>query len=422
MIDRSISQNPATSMNSPNPLRPWNPSATGLRASKQIYLDNNSTTAISDVVIAAIQECWEAGLANPASQHQSGQACSRTLNEASDSILQNLGAATDRFPADKLVWTSCGTEANNLVLLGRCIDERGSLRSGNVVISGIEHPSVSFAAQQLGAMGMDVRIADVDTNGIVSVPHLASLVNESTLAVSVMLANNETGVIQPVQEIAELCRTKNVFCHTDAVQAVGKIDVSFSELGVDALTFAPHKLHGPVGIAGLILKPTVQLQPRLWGGFQQEGLRPGTENVALAVGAATTLAWYLADKDQHREHLRQLRDQFEASLLDAIPDAVIIGRQVNRLPQTSCIAFPGIDRQEFVLAADVAGIACSTGSACASGSSDPSPVLQKMNLPTAWVNGALRFSFGLFSQLQDVNEAVQRISLLHSKLRSRHGA
>jgi cysteine desulfurase len=416
-----MSQNPATFMNSHHPLRPWHPSETGLRYSKQIYLDNNSTTAISDVAIEAIQKCWEAGLANPASQHQTGQSCSRTLNQASDSILQSLDAATERFPADRLLWTSCGTEANNLVLFGRCMDERGSIRPGNIVLSGIEHPSVSFAAQHLAAMGMDVRIADVDKNGIVSVAHLASLVNKSTLAVSVMLANNETGVIQPVQEIAELCRTNEVFCHTDAVQAVGKINVSFSELGVDALTFAPHKLHGPVGIAGLILKPTVQLQPRLWGGFQQEGLRPGTENVALAAGAAATLAWYLANKDSHREHLVRLRDQFETSLLEAIPDAVVIGGQANRLPQTSCIAFPGIDRQAFALAADVAGIACSTGSACASGSSDPSPVLQKMNLPTAWVNAALRFSFGLFNQLQDANEAAQRISLLHSKLRSRNG-
>lgn len=400
---------------------PWKNSATGLHHTNQIYLDNNSTTAIAEVTAQAILKCWQEGLANPASQHQTGQACSRTLNQASDSILSLLDASTDQFPADKLVWTSCGTEANNLVLLGRCLGDSEQLRSGNIVLSGIEHPSVMSTAQYLAKMGLDVRIADVDSNGVVIIDHLKRLVDESTLVVSVMLANNETGVIQPVAEIAEFCREANVFCHTDAVQAIGKIDVSFAGLGVDALTFAPHKFHGPVGIAGLLLKPTSDLQPRLLGGFQQEGLRPGTENVALAVGAATTLAWYLGEREKHRQHLLHLRDRFETQLLQDVPNAVIIGNLANRLPHTSCVAFPGLNRQELVLAADVAGIACSTGSACASGSSDPSPVLQKMNLPPAWVNGALRFSFGLFNELDEATEAARRISLLHNKLRSRNG-
>lgn len=408
-------------MKSNHPATPWQSSPTGLHHSNQIYLDNNSTTAIADVAAQAILKCWQEGLANPSSQHQTGQACSRTLNQASDTVLRLLGASTDQFPADKLVWTSCGTEANNLILFGRCLDECGAIRAGNLVLSGIEHPSIASAAQYLASMGLDVRIADVDTNGVVSVDHLTALVDESTLAVSVMLANNETGVIQPVAEIAEFCRKANVFCHTDAVQAIGKLDVSFVDLGVDALTFAPHKFHGPVGIAGLLLKPTADLQPRLLGGFQQEGLRPGTENIALAIGTATTLAWYLAEKNQHRQHLLQLRDHFENLLIKEVPNVEIIGRLSDRLPHTSCVAFPGLDRQELVLAADVAGIACSTGSACASGSSDPSPVLQKMNLPAAWVNGALRFSFGLFNELHDAVEAANRISKLHNRLRSRNG-
>ena len=391
----------------------------GLQQSEQIYLDNNSTTPIADVAIETIEACWNSRLANPASQHQTGQVSSRILNRVRELVLNLLDASATKFPADKLIWTGCGTEANNLILFGRCLDERGRIRPGNLVISGIEHPSVTLAAQQLQRLGVELRIAQADSNGVVSLDDLNQLVDEATLAVSVMLANNETGVIQPLQSVSKLCRDRNVFCHTDAVQAIGKTEVSFEALGVDALTFAPHKFHGPVGIAGLLLKSDASLQPRLMGGFQQEGLRPGTENIALAAGAAAAMHWYFTDRNRHESKLRSMRNEFESLVTEAIPTALVIGKDVSRLPNTSCIAFPGVDRQEMVLAADMAGVACSTGSACASGSSDPSPVLQNMGLSPAVIDSALRFSFGLFNSLDDATESARRISLAHSKLQSR---
>ncbi len=384
-----------------------------------IYLDHNSTTPIDPRVVEAMTRAWRDSGANPASQHAPGRRARRMLEEAREGIAELLGAKTRGMDADRVIFTSGGTEANNLAIFGLA-GERGD----RVIVSMIEHPSIRVPIDELDDhRGYDVFGTRVNSIGSVRVDKLAELLSERTRLVSVMLANNETGVIQPVSEIALLCR-QQIMMHTDAVQAVGKIPVHFRELGVDALTVAPHKFHGPIGIGALVLKHGIKLQPQLLGGFQQEGLRPGTENVALAVGFHEALKTAIAELPKRAERMRLLRDDLEMRLtefgrLEACP-TVVIGKSAPRLPNTSCIAFPGVDRQALVMALDMAGVACSTGSACASGSSEPSPTLIAMGLPKDVIAGAIRLSLGAFTTAEEAAEAARRIIKAVKHLRSQN--
>jgi cysteine desulfurase len=232
-----------------------------------------------------------------------------------------------------------------------------------------------------------------------------------------MLANNETGAVQPVQETAAICNRKGVWLHTDAVQAVGKIPVSFRELGVAAMTVAPHKFHGPRGIGGLLLRGGVEPEPLLVGGFQQASLRAGTEDPALAIGFAEALRLVQEEERDRPARLAQARDAFERILLEQIPNLEIHARSAPRLPTTSCVSFLGLDRQALFLALDFAGIACSTGSACASGSSEPSAVLSAMGVSEGALSSALRFSFGDVQNSADAEKFALRISSVANDLR-----
>jgi cysteine desulfurase len=238
-----------------------------------------------------------------------------------------------------------------------------------------------------------------------------------------MLGNHETGVLQPVAEIAALCRKANVPVHTDATQVVGKLPVDCTSLGVDALSFSGHKFHGPAGIGGLLLRSGVKLQPLHYGGFQQAGLRPGTESAPLAAGLHAALQLWHDEADDRARRMTALRDRFEATLHADLSNIVVHGIVVHgaasaRLPHTSGIAFLGLDRQALLMALDQAGVACSTGSACASGSSEPSPVLLAMGCPTAEIEGSLRFSLGAFTTPADVDQAAHRISSVVNHLRN----
>ncbi len=378
-----------------------------------IYLDHNATTAIHPEVAEAMLACYRAGYANPASQHRAGRRARQLLEETRENIGRILGAGTAGMHADRLILTSGGTEANNLALCGLT-----SNRPGRVIISGIEHPSVHGPAEYLGHLGFDIQYLRVDRAGVVDVDHLRHLLNAETRLVSVMMANNETGVLQPIEALAESCRDAGVPFHTDAVQAVGKIPVHFRQLGVTALTLTAHKFHGPRGIGALIVQPRAPLQPMLRGGFQQSGLRPGTESVELAVGLHRALEVWQRDAQTRATRMRALRDRFEDLLRASGIELVVHGVSAQRLPHTSNISFPGLDRQALHMALDMAEISCSTGSACASGSSDPSQVLQAMHLPAELINSALRFSLGAFTTTQDIDAAVQRIAAVVTQMTS----
>lgn len=384
----------------------------------EIYLDACSTTRMDPVVCSAMIECLGAGYVNPASQHRAGQRALARIDLARDVICDSLRIGKH----DRLIFTSGGTEANNLAVLGLSTMGRESTpldQRPNIIISSIEHPSVLETAASLRFKGFEVRFIPVSCGGVVDVAAMESLIDEQTRLVCLMLVNNETGVIQPVAESAGICREKGVLLHCDAVQGIAKIPVAFQELsaaGVSSMTITPHKFHGPRGIGALIIAGNnLPLAPILFGGFQQLGLRPGTEDVALTVGFAEAVRIGVAGLADHHSRMSRLQQTFERKLLDAIPDLVINGRDEVRSPHCSSIAFPGndsttpLDRQVLMMACDTQGVAISTGSACASGSSDPSHVLAAMGLDSRLVESSVRVSFSRQNSLAECNEAVERI-------------
>ena len=370
----------------------------------QIHLDHNATTPIDPQVADAMHRCYLEGHANPASQHQLGRRARRVVEDARESLSEMLGAETSGMQADQLLFTSGGTEANNLALLGLAGEP-----PGRVIISSIEHPSVIGAAEVLQKRGFDVQRLPVAGNGETVVEALPELIDSQTRLVSVMAANNETGVLQPIERIAEICEEHRVLFHTDAVQVAGKSPLHFRQHNIAAMSLAAHKFHGPRGVGALLIRWGVSLQPLLVGGFQQGGLRPGTESPALAVGMETALRLWKKEADSREQRMRTLRDLLESRLLNGWPDLFINGLNAPRLPHTSNVSFPGLDRQALVIALDLAGVACSAGSACASGSSEPSPTLLAMGLSPEIVAGALRFSLGAGTSEEEIQNASERI-------------
>lgn len=391
---------------------------------RTIYLDHNSTSPIDASVARVIADCYAAGYLNPASQHRPGQIARRKLEQLRRQMSAMLGARVTGMETDQLVLTSGGTESNNLALLGlaAACHRKSPINGddptlGRVLVSAIEHPSIIGAAEQLSRMGYDVHRIPVDQNGVCRLDALQALVAEPTCLVSIMLANNETGVIQPIAEAAKICRDREIVFHTDAVQAVGKIPVNFLELGVDAMTFTAHKLGGPRGIGGLIIRHGVALDPILFGGFQQMAIRPGTEDVALAAGMCRSLELYFENPETRFEHLSTLRDRLQTNLMTELPDLVVNGLNASRVPHTLNISIPGVDRQSLLLAADMAGLAISTGSACASGSSELSGVLLAMQLEKEVVAGSIRISLGVSNTEAEISESTRRIVNIIEDLR-----
>lgn len=367
-----------------------------------------------------MNEIWRQPLGNPSSQHSAGQHAARVWRRLKDSVLVALGGRLDRFPADQLLITSSGTESNHLALWG-LVDwkkESSGATKVNLVVSAIEHPSVLRSAQALAqAFPLELRIIRPDSAGRLSASAIEEAIDSQTRLVSIIAANNETGVIQPIDEIAAVCRQRGVVCHSDATQAVGKTGLNFAELGLTALTIAAHKFHGPLGTGALIVEGGRTLHPVWHGGFQQQGMRPGTESVALLAGMEAALSWYFKNQESIYAKLLANRNSFEARLLELLPDCVPLGDLSHRLPNTSLMALRGVDRQAFVMAADVAGVACSTGSACASGSSEPSTTLLAMGTPKELVQSAIRFSFGALQTPETGLQAAEIVARVAKALR-----
>ena len=344
-----------------------------------LYFDNNATTPIDPDIARLMFDLHLQGLANPASQHAAGRIALRQLEEAKNSLLNAVAAPNSGMESAQVILTSGGTEANNLAIRGYA-----ATRPGIVIVAATEHTSVLDQARDLGSSRC--RVLPVDHYGRCELQLLEDWLKQDANAislVSIMLGNNETGVIQDLPSICRLCAHYSIPVHSDIVQAVGKIEVNMRELGLSALTLTAHKLHGPVGIGALILLHGERIAPLLIGGGQQLGIRPGTEAVVPAVALARAVELgRLAVADGCYDRLAALRDRFEAALLE-LPDIEVIARSANRLPHVANVAFLGLERQALQKALDLAGVACSTGSACASGSSRPSPVLAAMGLNAA---------------------------------------
>lgn len=389
----------------------------------RIYLDHGATSALDPAIGTEMLAAYQRYYANPSSQHQAGRQARSQIDRMVEGICAAVGAQTGGMTDDRLVLTSGGTEANNLAL-------RGLLPAGGHLLLGqIEHPSITATAQQMASEGYRVSQLTVDRNGLINVDDLRAKLAASSdtrqatrgaadTLVSIMLGNNETGVIQPVDKLATICRQYAARLHTDAVQAIGKIPIEFHRWDVDALTLAAHKCHGPKGIGGLLLRHDVTLTPQLVGGQQQLGFRAGTECPALVTGMGLAILNASRQLEERAAHLGQLRDLLERRLTAELDGLQILGGDVERLPQTSCIAFHGVNRQALFMALDMKGIACSTGSACASGSSEPSPVLTAMGLDADTVDSAVRFSVGMQNTEDEIAEAAERIIATVRVLRS----
>jgi cysteine desulfurase len=375
-----------------------------------IDLDHNASSPADPRVVEAMRPHWLAG-GNPESRHALGRAARRALDSAREAVARVL----DADPAE-VVFTSGGTEANNLAVLGLADPEGDRRPAGppHLVCSPIEHPAVAAPVESLERRGFAVDRPAVGPDGVADAEMMAAALRPGSRLAALMLANNETGAIQPVARLAGLASALGVPVHTDAAQALGRIAVSFRALGVATLAASGHKFGGPVGSGLLVVRRGVRLAPTLLGGGQQGGVRPGTPAVALAVGLAEALRLWDAERQARTARWRRLRDRLESGLVAALgADRVVRNGpadEATRLPQTVNLGFPGLDGDALLIALDLAGVAASLGSACASGSTRPSPTLEAMRVPAGRLRSSVRFSLGPSTAEADIDEAVRRVA------------
>lgn len=375
-----------------------------------IYLDNNATTPLLPAVVESMRPFDEASFANPASAHRLGRQARQALEDARDSV-----AALLRAHADEVVFTSGATEANNLSLQGSGGRGQGSAEPPHVVASPIEHPSVIEPLRHLCETGIAVSFLDVDDSGVAVVEGLPASLRPQTRLVALMLVNHETGAIQPVRRAVELAGDVPVHC--DATQAIGKVAVDFSALGVATLSLSAHKFHGPRGIGALLVRRGHRLKPLTHGGHQQRGLRPGTEPVGLVVGLACALRLAINEREARLAHVRGLRERLLGRLRTDAAPVVLNGPETTGVPHVLNVSFLGLKGDLLLMALDLAGVCCSTGSACSSGSLLPSPVLRAMRVPDERLFSSMRFSLGSQLSETEVDEAGARICRVVKRLR-----
>jgi cysteine desulfurase len=367
---------------------------------RRIYLDNNATTPVVPEVLDAMLPYWSTEFGNASSMHQEGRLARHAIETARETIADLLEASPEQ-----VIFTSGGTEANNLAILGLAGQPPAQL-----VTSSIEHPSVLGCFDLLERRGFRVQRAPVDRDGLVCLDSFARLLAPDTRLASVMLVNNETGSIQPIAELATAARRQGILFHCDAVQAVGRMPVSFRSFGVNSLSLSAHKFHGPLGVGALIIDRKDALQPSLTGGHQELGLRPGTEPVALIVGMAKALELAVQNLEQDSQRIRQFRDSFEQGLRDRLTGMTVNAPVRSRIANTLNVRFPNLDAQAAVVAFDLLGVACSTGSACASGAPTPSHALLAMGLTDEEARSSLRFSLSRLTTRSDLGRALELIA------------
>ena len=372
-----------------------------------VYLDHNSTTALKTEVLEAMLPFMVHQHGNATSQHSFGRTARTAVEHAREQVAAAVGAY-----ANQIVFTASGTEANNFAVRGIC----SYLEPTQILTSAIEHPCVSRPALAMQTCGYKAHNIKVDSNCNINMAHLQKLLAAPTNLVSVMLANNETGVIQDITEIAEMARAHKAFIHTDAVQALGKIPVDFFALNVHAMTISSHKIGGPLGAGALVLDKRIDIQPLLYGGGQEKGLRSGTENVASIVGFGAACELAVSNLTAFDVHTENLRQHLEAGLGKL--NAIIFGHHGLRLPNTSFFAFKNLDGETLVTALDKAGFAVASGSACSSDSGEPSHVLLAMGVDEDLAKGAVRVSFGMSNTLDQVQHFLKALEHEVARLRN----
>lgn len=377
-----------------------------------IYFDNNATTAVAPEVFEAMKPFLTAEYGNPSSAHSAGAVTRKAVADAREKVAELLGAAS----TSEIVFTSCGTESDNWALLGGL---QARPDKNHIVTTRVEHEAVRKLVEQLEASGFRVTWLDVDEGGLVDLAKVADAVNESTAIVSVMLANNETGVLFPVKEIAELVKERsNALMHVDGVNAAGKVPIDLRNSSIDLFSISAHKFHGPKGIGALYVRSGIQLPSYLTGGGQESGRRAGTEAVHQIVGMGASAE--LASSLSKMEQVRKLRDGLETGILSAIPNTKLNGTADadRRLPNTSNISFENTNGEMLLARLDDIGVCVSTGSACNAQGHVASPVLAAMNVPYSFAMGSIRFSLGKFNTDEEVNYVLERLPGIVGELRA----
>jgi len=380
------------------------------------YLDNAATTPVRpEVLEAMLPYLGKEAFGNPSSAHRFGRAARAGLEEAKRAVATAVGAEPNQ-----VVFTSGGTEADNLAIIGAALASRDRGGPFRVAVSAAEHKAGLAAAHAVKHLGGEEIVLPVTASGLVDTAALeAALTRGGGVAVvSVMWVNNEVGTVQPVAQVATRCCDSGVLFHSDAVQAFGKVPVSLRDVNCSLLTISGHKIGAPKGVGALIVRDRKAVEAIIHGGGQQFGIRPGTENVPGIVGLGTAARLAVEEQQALAARLRELRDELERRLLAIVPDAVINGWQAERAPHISNVSIPGTDSEALLMHLDLAGIACSSGSACSTGAVEPSHVLTAMGVPRELGIAALRFSFGKDSTIEDVDAVTAALPRIVEKVRS----
>jgi len=374
-----------------------------------VYFDNNATTKVLPEVAAAMLPFYTEHYGNPSSIHRFGSSVGEKIAEARAQVAALIGAAD---PVE-VIFTSCGTEGDNAAIRGM-LEARPDKR--HIVTTKVEHPAVLGLCQHLEKKGYRVTWLNVDDNGALDLDELRAALTEDTALVSIMWANNETGVIFPIDQIGAMTRAKGIPLHVDAVQAAGKIPFKVGELPIDLLTISGHKFHAPKGVGALYVRRGITFSPFLIGGHQEKNRRAGTENVASIIGMGKAAEIALGRVAEDFASLTKLRDRLQALLLESCPDSRVNGAQAPRLPNTLNISFRFLEGESVLVLLDQQGICASTGSACTAGSSEPSHVLRAMGVPADWLQGAVRFSLSRFNSAAEVNYVNEKMPSIVQRL------
>lgn len=375
-----------------------------------IYMDNNATTKVDPAVLEEMMPYFSEQYGNPSSMHHFGGQVGRKITEARERVAGLLGC-----DAREIIFTACGTESDNTAIRSALAAQPDKK---HIITSRVEHPAILSLCKHLQKReGYDVTILNVDTDGNLDLDELSKAIRDDTAIVSIMWANNETGVIFPVEKIGAICRERGVIFHTDAVQAVGKIPMNLKELPVDMLSLSGHKLHAPKGVGALYVRKALPYRPFIIGGHQEKGRRAGTENTpgVIALGKACEIASQHIEDENTR--VKALRDKLENGLMEAIPDAKLNGDKEHRLPNTSNISFGYVEGEAILLMLDQLNICASSGSACTSGSLEPSHVLRAMGVPFTFAHGSIRFSLSRFNTEQEVDFIIETLPKIIENLR-----
>ena len=357
---------------------------------ERIYLDYAATTPVDERVVNAMLPYFNQVFGNPSSIHTFGQQAEAAVEDARETIAHILNCNVK-----EVIFTSCGSESDNLALRGVALAARQQRGANHILISPVEHHAVSHTAQQLAELyGFELEYLPVDSYGMVSPDGVASRIRPDTALVSVIYANNEIGTINPISEIGEVCRNSGVPFHTDAVQAAAHLPIDVRSLNVDLLSIGAHKFYGPKGVGALFIREGTPILPAQTGGGQEFGLRSGTHNVPYIVGMAKAFSLAQIEREENSNRLRTMRDHLVGSLLEEIPESLLTGHPVNRLPNHASFVLRGVDGNELLMMLDLQGFACSSGSACKTGDPEPSEVLTALGLDRDWALGSLRVTLG----------------------------